>query len=219
MRRVMSWGRLAAVPTLLLCLSPLAQAAPAAGCQPMVTVRTVPMTFTEDLSRDVRQVTALNQNSSLPLTQRSYGLGSTYAENRVTIEWKRQPQSQCPVLDIELGYQNTRVSIARELLEDRCAFDHVHEHEMTHVAIYRRWLEQSPERLKALFSQRFDELAALPTAQRNRATLNLALADFGQVRTQHDEFDSEAEYKGNETACNSFVPRLLERLEHEGRLP
>ncbi|NML17677.1 hypothetical protein [Azohydromonas caseinilytica] len=176
------------------------------------------MTHAEDDSGDVRVVTALNRNSSLPLTQRSYGLGSTYAESRVTAYWRKDVQG-CPALELEVGYQKTTVHIASELKDSPCAYDHVHAHEMNHLAIYRKWLEESPERLGAVFKERFAMLTALDAPQRGQETVRLALQEFGKVRAQHDQFDSEEEYAANQAVCERFIPKMLDRLEKEGKLP
>lgn len=219
--RFMSWRLRLAVSAFLFCSAALSHAAPAAvdgGCQPSVTVRAAPLTYTEDDSGDVRAVTALNRKSSLPLTQRSFGLGSTYAESRVTSYWKKDAKG-CPVLDLEVGYQKTAVHIASELKEDACAYEHVHAHEMHHLAIYRQWLEESPARLGAFFKEKFSSLTAMDSLSRNQETIRLALQEFGKVRTQHDEFDSDAEYQGNQAVCGRFIPKMLDRLEKEGKLP
>ncbi len=232
--RFMSWGLRLAASAFLMSAAAISHAAPAtasanaapntgnisgfSGCQPVVTVRALPLTFTEDNSGDVRTVTALNRKSSLPLTQRSFGLGSTYAESRVTVGWRKDAQG-CPALDLEVGYQKTTVHVASELLENQCAFDHVRQHEMTHIAIYRRWLQESPARLGAVFKERFNTLAALEPQRRNQETVRLALEEFGKVRAQHDEFDSDVEYAHNQAVCGRFIPKMLDRLEKEGKLP
>jgi hypothetical protein len=220
----MSWCLRLAVSGFLMSAAAICHAAPAAavsantGCQPSVAVRTVPLTYAEDDSGDVRAVTALNRTSSLPLTQRSFGLGSTYAESRVTAHWEKDAKG-CPALNLEVGYQKTTVHIARELKEDACSFGHVHAHEMHHLAIYRQWLQESPERLGGFFKEKFSSLAAMDSLSRNKETIKLALQEFGKVRAQHDEFDSDAEYEGNQAVCNRFIPKMLDRLEKEGKLP
>jgi hypothetical protein len=219
--RFLSWRLRLAASAFLFSAAAISHAGPAApqmGCEPSVTVRTVPLTFTEDDSGDVRAVTALNSKSSLPLTQRSFGLGSTYAESRVTAYWKKDAKG-CPLLDLEVGYQKTKVHIASELKEDACAFEHVHAHEMHHLAIYRQWLEESPDRLSVFFKDKFASLNAMDSLSRNQETIRLALLEFGKVRAQHDEFDSDAEYQSNQAVCNRFIPKMLDRLEKEGKLP
>jgi hypothetical protein len=227
--RSLSWGRRLAASALLLSAAAICHAVPISahraaaisantGCQASVTVRALPLSYSEDNSGDVRVVTALNRNSSLPLTQNSYGLGSTYAESRVMVDWKQDARG-CPALELEVSYQNTTVHIANELVENQCAFDHVHAHEMHHLAIYRRWLQESPQRLEAFFKERFNNLLALDSLSRNQETIRLALAEFGKVRAQHDTFDSEVEYANNQAVCGRFIPKMLERLSREGRLP
>lgn len=219
--RFMSWRLRLAVSAFLLGSAAISHAAPAAlngGCQPSVTVRTTPLTFTEHDAGDVRAVTALNRKSSLPLTQRSFGLGSTYAESRVTAYWKKDARG-CPTLDLEVGYEKTAVHIASELKDDACAYAHVHAHEMHHLAIYRQWLEETPARLGGFFKENFASLTAMDSLSRNQETIRLALQEFGKVRAQHDEFDSDAEYQSNQAVCNRFIPKMLDRLEKEGKLP
>lgn len=219
--RFMSWRLRLAVSAFLFSTAAIGHAAPsemAGGCAPSVTVRAAPLSYTEDDSGDVRAVTALNRKSSLPLTQRSFGLGSTYAESRVTAYWKKDAKG-CPVLDLEVGYQKTAVHIASELKDDACSYEHVHAHEMHHLAIYRQWLEESPDRLGAFFKEKFSSLTAMDSLSRNQETIRLALQEFGKVRAQHDEFDSDAEYQGNQAVCNRFIPKMLDRLEKEGKLP
>jgi hypothetical protein len=217
------WRLRLAVSGFLLSAAAIGHAAPAfmspnTGCPPSVTVRTVPLTYTENDAGDVRAVTALNRNSSLPLTQRSFGLGSTYAESRVTAHWQKDAKG-CPMLDLEVGYQKTTVHIARELKDDACSFEHVHAHEMHHLAIYRQWLQDSPERLSAFFNEKYASLAAMDSLGRNQETIKLALQEFGKVRAQHDEFDSDVEYASNQAVCGRFIPKMLDRLEKEGKLP
>jgi hypothetical protein len=134
------------------------------------------------------------------------------------VDWKQDAQG-CPALELEVSYQKTTVHIARELQENRCAFEHVHEHEMHHLAIYRRWLEESPQRLGDFFKVKFSSLVALDSLSRNQETIRLALAEFGKVRAQHDTFDSEVEYANNQAVCGRFIPKMLEQLKAEGRLP
>lgn len=220
--RFMSWRLRLAVSAFLFSAAAIGHAAPAAaaagGCQPSVTVRPMPLTYTENDAGDVRAVTALNRKSSLPLTQRSFGLGSTYAESIVTAYWKKDAKG-CPVLDLEVGYQKTAVHIASELKDDPCSYGHVHDHEMHHLAIYRQWLEESPVRLGDFFKEKFSSLVAMDSLSRNQETIRLALLEFGKVRAQHDEFDSDAEYQGNQAVCGRFIPKMLDRLEKEGKLP
>ncbi len=219
--RSRSWGQRLAASAFLLLSAAISHAAPAvgnSGCQPTVNVRALPLTYTEDASGDVRAVTALNRNSSLPLTQNSFGLGSTYAESHVMVSWKMDAQG-CPALDLQVSYQKTSVHVASELKDNACAFEHVHAHEMNHLAIYRRWLDESPQRMGEFFRRRFDSLAAMDSLSRNQETIRLALAEFGQVRAQHDAFDSEAEYDHNQAVCDRFIPKMLDRLKAEGKLP
>ncbi|WP_298232270.1 hypothetical protein [uncultured Azohydromonas sp.] len=218
--RSKSWRLRLAVSGFMFAAA-ICHAAPAvgnSGCQPSVTVRTLPLNYTEVDTGDVRAVTALNRNSSLPLTQNSFGLGSTYAESHVMVSWKKDAQG-CPALDLQVSYHKTTVHVASELRENACAFDHVHAHEMNHLAIYRRWLDESPQRLGEFFKQRFESLAAMDSLSRNQETIRLALAEFGKVRAQHDEFDSAAEYDHNQAVCDRFIPKMLDRLKAEGKLP
>ena len=215
-----SWSVRLAASAFFICAAAISHAAPAADahCRPQVSVRALPLAYSEVDSGDVRVVTALNRNSSLPLMQRSYGLGSTYAESRVTAYWRQDAQG-CPALELEVGYQKTTVHIASELKDDPCAYEHVRAHEMNHLAIYRRWLEEAPERVGAAFRERFASLAALEPQRRNQETIRLALQEFGKVRAQHDAFDSEEEYAANQAVCERFIPKMLDRLEREGKLP
>jgi hypothetical protein len=219
--RSLSWGQRLAASAFLFLSAATSHAAPAfnnSGCQPSVNVRALPLTYAEDSSGDVRAVTALNRKSSLPLTQNSFGLGSTYAESFVTVSWKKDAQG-CPALDLEVSYQKTSMHIASELRDDPCSFEHVREHELHHLAIYRQWLQDSPPQLTEFFRQRFNSLAAMDSLSRNQETIRLALAEFVKVRAQHDAFDSEAEYENNQAVCNRFIPKMLDRLKLEGKLP
>jgi hypothetical protein len=101
--------------------------------------------------------------------------------------------------NIEIGYINTSLYIARELSASQCAFDHVMEHEQEHLAIYRRHIATLKERAEQRLPQA-KTLGELHTAL-NFLTLS--------PRPDHAQLDSPEEYAKNVHVCRGKIKQIM----------
>ncbi len=99
---------------------------------------------------------------------------------------------------ITMGYAEPVLVLAREL--DACSRQHVEEHELEHVRIYREALAEAGDRVTR------DALTAGPQAA--------LLAFYEDVRGRHAAHDSDDEYARNGTACGGRIAALSRRRFH-----
>ncbi len=93
---------------------------------------------------------------------------------------------------ISFGYRNVRLLLATELKRDYCAWNHIREHELRHVELYRDALAYAPERI-----------AELARTLEPREAARQYLREVAQ--RHRDEIDTDEEYDTNRTACNGAV--------------
>jgi hypothetical protein len=94
-----------------------------------------------------------------------------------------------------VGYRDPVLYIASELKRNQCAFDHVKEHELTHVRIYQEALATLKQRIEARTANGEDLFQAAKT-------------EVLAVEALHKAFDSPEEYAENKSACNGKIIKL-----------
>lgn len=70
-----------------------------------------------------------------------FGLGLVRAERDVTVT-ARVGTDGCRVFGVHLGFVNNHLFVGRELRAKACVFEHILNHELEHVALYRRFLAE-----------------------------------------------------------------------------
>lgn len=187
------------------------------GCEPQLSVTTLPFEPREDFTKGFAGIQALTQQSSHELTRAGQGVGAT----RVAISAKNDTTTDaqgCPVLNIAVGYANPVVYIASELGRNECAQRHVLEHERHHVALYRESLETLAERVRvALLPKLAGAFADEKSEAAVKALLEASMDEAQRVMPLHHAFDSEEEYDRNESACDGAIKSLFKRWQRMNR--
>jgi hypothetical protein len=186
--------------------------APTAGnfCIGDIYVQTeMPSHIPVETQKNIMQLTELNNGGKIHLASQTngLGLGSTVAKQTVQLEWKKATHSQCMDAHVNIGYPSISIYIARELLKNECAYQHVLEHEKHHVDIYRealmQWQMNGPIEWKAPLEQ---------ALRNNEDPMPFFQQLLNEVKQRHQAFDSEEEYAKNEKACDKYIKRLIKRL-------
>lgn len=150
--------------------------AAAAACE-SVNVVVEPFVVQHDYTKTYRQINALAGDAGV--------LGML----RMSIEYSVQG------CDVVVGYRGATLYVASELTRNRCAFEHVLEHEQGHVAIYERHIATLAARIKARKSA--PDLFEAVQAE--------ALSPEAENRAH----DSPEEYARNKTACFGKIGPLV----------
>lgn len=182
-----------------------------AHCIVRVEVSTAPFEVTEDSTLSLSGIQKLTNQSHHALTLQGQGLAVTRAVNRVNHFISYDAQS-CPTWHVSTGWFRLEIFVARELNGNDCAHAHVLEHERHHVDIYRRALATLGERVQAKLEPRVE--SALRAADREaalRPLLESVLHEADTVMSEHNDFDSEEEYRRNETACDGAIRSIVRR--------
>lgn len=115
---------------------------------------------------------------------------------------------------VELRLAPLRVSVARELPKGSCAYAHVAEHEMKHVAINEHHLQAVAAELTARAASQVAHRTFFGDEEALRAQMLQYVTDswipevrvaMDKVKAQHARLDSPEEYARNETVCGATI--------------
>lgn len=153
----------------------LAVAGSASACV-SVNVTVLPLTVAENITMPVAKIVEF-----------THGVGQL----GVVVASYSARVSGC---NVEVGYTDVTLFVAREMKRDACAFDHVMVHEQEHVHIYQEALSTIEARIEARAGE--------------ADLLKVAAQELAAVKVAQKAHDSEEEYHANSTACNGRIPRL-----------
>lgn len=199
-----------AAATVVLAAAGL-MSAPASACV-RLDVTIVPFLPVNDFSRSLAELTsgAVAQHRDVSAA-RDRGdnavqylmLGHVNVRRSVDIQ-TRLAANGCGAVVITAGYVDVVLRVARELPPGSCAFDHVYQHEMQHLAIYRAHLEW----LRSSIAQRLQPLlTGDPTRWAPLAADEVARA-LDEVQVQHAAIDGPELHRSNMQACGGELRRL-----------
>ena len=167
-----------AAATALACLAGVAGAAAATpgfaqSCQAMVAQSRISVAFedaavTRDDSRSLQELKNLSRQSSGPyhlvfgLTQAQ--AGARYAVRAAVLADAQGRVCAVPSLDVTISVAGLTVYLARELT-NTCKRAIVDEHEMEHVAVWRKHLRAGSRLLEPILRERFREPLLFASAQ------------------------------------------------------
>lgn len=115
---------------------------------------------------------------------------------------------------VELQLAPHRISVAKELPGGSCAYAHVAEHEMKHVAINERHLQAVAAEMTARAARQVARRTFFGSEAEVRAQLARYVTDswipevkvaMDKVEAQHAKLDSPQEYARNETVCGGAI--------------
>ena len=186
-----------------------------------LAVATLPIVVDQDHSRSFDGLTRMYEQAS-PL-HHTLGLTQAQVGHRTTIEVRGLRNGHgdrvCmqPTVRVELFMQPLTVFVARELATDACRQGAVLDHEMRHVAVYRRALDEAAAELRASLQRQFGgrrfDGTDPATVQRQvegevGAHLDAFLDATGRtLRDRQAAVDSPQEYARVEQACSARPPR------------
>ena len=150
-----------ALPVLLLAVSGTARADAAESfesrCAALPTTRfdivQVPVTYTDDRSQSIKELTFLGGNT--PATHATFGLTSarfghqTETELRIVEDAAGRRTCGTASVRVELSMQPMTVFVAREIDRTPCPRDATYAHELKHVAVFREVLSDAARDLTA----------------------------------------------------------------------
>ena len=140
-----------------------------------------------DHSRSIAQLDALE---GVPYS--GARVGHVMVEARISI----RPRKDCDGHEVQLAFVNPVLRVVRELREGSCGYEHVLEHERTHVRIYRDMAKQ------------FAALT-LPAHLEPEQAPAFAAEQYDILYRQQTALDSPAEYAKNHTVCGGEITRRI----------
>jgi hypothetical protein len=115
----------------------------------------------------------------------------------------------CPVWNVQVGYTDVTVYVAREVAGNACARAHVLEHELRHVQVYRSALDtlalRANARMLTQIQQRGSEQLSV------EALLGAAMGEVALTVPEHLAIDTEEEVSLNQTACDGAIAHAYRR--------
>lgn len=226
-----STAALLAAVVLLAPPSPAA-AQTVAGCPAVGPVEVVLLPLDAplriDTSRSAAHLTSMPGRAQSPAGWRAgRALGLTAAQftaqSRFQLVFQAEPGGVCGsvrTLTIHFGYARRTVYIARELPPQSCIYREVMAHEMEHVAIDDRVLEEFRPRLRQQIQGLVDQLRPVRgrtpdqvarTLQRSVETVvNRSMEEFGRERDRRQaRLDTAEEYTRVSQACGGELAEYL----------
>jgi len=170
-----------------------------------------------------------NTAGMLELTERSGSmkrsrgtLGTTEFALAYTVHVSTKPLKDDPsgqacgrmVAWVELRLAPHRVSVAREFPKGSCAYAHVAEHEMKHVAINERHLQAVAAEMTARAASQVAQRTFFGGEDSLQAQMTRYVTDFwirevdvamDKAKAQHARLDSPEEYARNESVCGATM--------------
>jgi hypothetical protein len=169
--------RMNAIAAVALCV--MAGSAAAAECTEY-TVKAVP-------------VRVVLSHKSFAEVQAEAGKGTlAFVSASLSVTMVLKSESTC---EVEYDYEPLRLVMSAELLSNQCAYEHVMEHELEHVAIYQDFIASLPTYLPPLIK-----------ALGLKAAVEQSLEVVKATQAAHD---SPQEYAKNHTACGGAVLRAV----------
>lgn len=175
--------------------------------------------------RSIRELTAIQH----PAGGRTFAVGLTEMKIETRIETQSALLTQqgqtvaCsrPRFKVTLQLSPHVVWMAREFPQGSCAYRHIAEHEMRHVAVNRQTLHHTAkvleDALKRSFGNRVlygtrQELTEWLPAQLDKEWMPWVREQMQATLAQHREIDSPEEYARNEHVCGGEIARVLSRI-------
>jgi len=211
------------LPALLLPACDLGLGNPLASfesrCAKLRTTRfdvvTVPMTYTEDRSQSIEELTV--RGGFNPSTHSTYGLTTARFSQQSDIELNIVEDAaggrSCGTgtVRVELSMQPMIVHIASEVERTPCARDATLTHELKHVAVFREVLNEAARDLAADLPEGLGtQMRLAPNRQELERTFTAQLRGYlsafmsqwqRELTTRQDAVDSPEEYARTAAAC------------------
>lgn len=145
----------------------------------------------------------------LTLTELSYNIG-------LNLEALPLPNghycARLTSVDAALGYENTKVYIARKFRPGSCAYRSINDHEMTHVAVFRqaldayfprlqRRLDQAARQLKPVLASSPDQAARYLRTRLNATVKSLYLEMNRVLDRNNAKLDTPERYRLEQARC------------------
>jgi len=154
------------------------------------------------------------------LTAASMRLSSALDVTSRSMPGEQMVCTQITHLDLQFGFEDTVVYLARELSRPSCAYDVVQEHESKHLAVDRQILEAYVQQLPPLLADMLRQTgvirASSPAAAEAQlhAMMNTYLQELGasiaSVRErQQRQIDTPEEYKRLSASCDGEIARMV----------
>jgi hypothetical protein len=175
----------------------------------------VPVTYTEDRSQSIPELTVRGGNT--PATHTTFGLTTVRFGHQTDTELKVVEDAAggrtcgAATVRVQLSMQPVTVYVAREIDRTPCPRDATFAHELRHVAVFREVLDEATRDLKADLADAIgtgvrraasgSELERAFNAQLS-AYLSVFMSQWNQeMRTRQDAVDSPEEHERTATAC------------------
>lgn len=188
----------------------------------VIEVRTVTDAIRFNHDRSVTELSTTPRRRG----ERTYTLGLTEMRTGTSVDVRSTTMKNpseglaCtrPHLVVTLSLAPHTVSVAREFPEGGCAYRHIVEHEMRHVEVNRRTLEDTATRLRQGLLESFGNKVYYGTPAELRQRLTQHIRDEWMPwikeqmqRTQqlHREIDTPEEFARNHTVCDGEITRVL----------
>lgn len=175
----------------------------------------VPLTHTEDRSQSIDELTVRAGNT--PATHKTFGLTTARFGHQTDIEINLVDDvaggRSCgtATVRVQLSMQPVTVYVAREIERTPCARDATHGHELKHVAVFRKVLEEATQDLGADLADAMGTgLRRAASRQELERTFNAQLQAYlsvfmrqwqQEMKLRQDAVDSPEEYERTATAC------------------
>lgn len=163
-----------------------------------------------------------------PAAGRSYVLGLTRAESRVSIQLDAKllvdPQSgrECiaPQIDVRLSYIPITIYVGREFPPGSCSYQEILAHEMRHLNAYLNHLSKVESVVRAALDQRFaarpvyapiGQAKAMLAREIDREWMPYIKNELDRVEQLQTEIDSPQEYARLSRVCKGEVQFLIKQ--------
>lgn len=207
------------IPLLLFSASVLAS--PPELCNDLAE-STVNITFdestlSEDMSKSKRQLTRMMSSKQLYGRDAALGLLNSKANvlTKLSVATLQTSSDLCAshVVDVTISYEFT-LYVAKEVQRNQCAFDFIHNHEMTHVEIYNQFIVDNKESITAIIQSKYSDYIFGNPADVRKQYQSIAvdirkdvMYELEKVGAIHEAFD-RSDFDATEKVCGGALSRM-----------
>ncbi len=222
---ILLWG--------LFALLPLPALAQEASCPNFAPTEVVVKTFFDRERIDQRHGLAglreLSEAEAVSILAREHPAGLTLGEMVLDMNYDIQSQrgqdgrfcSSITSIQVDFGFRDTVIYIARELPRRSCPYREVLNHEMTHVSVDKKMLKDFAPKIKQFLRTAANNigttvnLAAEDSQLALKAQINdklsLIAKEVNEVRSlRQAAVDTEEEYERVSASCNGQLRQILD---------
>ena len=178
-------------------------------CPAAFKVESFPFTYRDDDTLPVSQLSAEDPSIGSDM---EFGRVRTIFTVNTVMETIQYGTLQCRQLHITAGYKNAVVSVAKELVNRPCEYEHVKTHELTHASIYVNYLYSLSDNIQNALDAAFKGKGFHASNDDIEKARGIAARLTDAVLKEQRDFDDSGESYRLMSACDGHMRNLVKNI-------